>query len=594
VLERNKISKIWRTYFPKVKFNPFNTPDEMYIEEIPEEIYAILKDCRDDNGHLEISRMARKAIFKPLFPKPAFMQENEAALKKARESAPHPNVIKYFISKYDEKFAARLNEHLEEKDRIAPGKTLTNKFDLEVLKDGFCEYSMTTKDNGDLKAEFVWVFPGYAFSHQLNNSVYKAFRCYAKKNCTLYLLGAEFMNFKNRPESWPRRNEHSLPVYFSKANDISKGLGESFKSVNAGDFAWRQGSGWKEDDKKRYPLDLKRHLLKLFKLDEDIDVSLKNIYHSFCIPLLSGKNRLETPEETCAIEYGNHIIDNTLKRNINLAKGQISKYSVAWLEIINEILETTPDTADEYSPTKFETFILQIAGQAYFVKEKALKLEACEGGALDHNDRQNIRNYLIKMNTIRWLLPEEEQKPFANVCEKGDAYDKTAKLYKLMSFEEVRDAFQAECPMIEAMYRKAFTVPMETYEKKGGESEYYPKEIEDTKQVKIEHLLVSEKQKELVLECFKEEFTGENEKKWLLFIQEEDPGILFSDLRSYPPRSEGRQPTAINSNLFKKYREVLHITFDDARNRNMVHTGFAEKMRNITDSLEKKLNDSGN
>jgi len=581
--------KIFKDHFPMVNFAPFDkkSPDNLQLKEIPPEIYdMLLRDCMAGNDSLDIPKMAKKSIFRPLFPEPELVKANEAVLNKMKESGERPNVVVYFVSEYEERFASGLNAHLEKKDRIdLAGKFLADKFDREVLRNSCCQYSLTTRDDGESEEKFEWYFSGHAFSHELSNSVYKAFRYYAKKNCTLYLLGAEFINFRDRPGNWPivPVSGQPLPAYFSGSDDISKGLNKDFNEIHAGDFVWKQGSGWGEDGNKR-------HLLKSFKLDVDLNVGLKDIWYSFCVPVLNKKGGSGKINEDYIIEYGGRVIDNTLKRNIALATGQISRYPIAWLEIINETLESTPRGADKFCPTKLETFIAQIAGQSHYIKEKSIKLEAKEDGTLNQNDHQNIRNYFLEKDMIRGLLPPEELESFDRVCEDGNAYEKIEKLYKLMSFVEIKAVFQTRYPMIEALYWKAFTVSIEKHRKDNDGKSLPDGIIEDTKQLSFENMLITKNLKGLVLENFEDEFM---EKEWIQFIRKENDNILFADLGAYRPRSQGRLENAINSNLFKKYCEVLHITIKDAHMRTTLHTGFATKMRNITDNLETKLQELG-
>jgi hypothetical protein len=88
------------------------------------------------------------------------------------------------------------------------------------------------------------------------------------------------------------------------------------------------------------------------------------------------------------------------------------------------------------------------------------------------------------------------------------------------------------------------------------------------------------------------EFDQTYEEEWRQFIREEDPNTLFDDLGAYPPRTQGRLKMAINSNLFKNFCRIMHINMGSA-NITIIHTAFAEKMRNITDALEIKLREAG-
>ena len=567
--------KMLQEYFPQVIFTRSNGNQ---IEEIDNN----LDEFMDDKYFLNIPGMAERDIFQPLFPGRELVRQFTGALNNLRQSGKRPNVVVFFIADDDKKFVTELNGHLEGKDKIIPGETLVDLFSAKVLDKCFCQYSLVTKDSGDMVDEFVWDFSDFGFSHSVN-SVYNAFYYFSHKNCTLYLFGADFGKFLENPTDWPRipgEKEQSLPGYLSKFGDISKGLDQRFSNVSAGDFIRKQGASWNEEYSRRY-------LLELFNLDENSNISLKNIYHSFCTPLLGRKDYSQVPDKKriTAIEYGNDIIDNTLKRNIHLVKGQISEHPTEWNEIINEQLESTPKGTGEYSPVELETFIRQVAGQVNFIRIYVKKEEAREKGTLDHNDRQNINNY---MREIQKYVPEEEEESFHKIWEDGNAYKKIKKLYKLMSYENIRSEFGTRYNSIEALYWKAFPFPIEEY-RENDEGEPLPNvTIEDRTRPDDTDTAVD--LKKLVVNCFEEEFE-EDEEEWLRFVREEPAGMLFDDLKAYPPSSRGKLPMATNSNLYRNYCMVMNINNTQARSD--LHTPFAHKMRSITNKLEIKLREAG-
>ena len=606
-LNTGKAEEMLHKCFPFVEFYPFGQfENESY--SINDDRNAIENYILIKNGEyfLDIPKMAEKDFLKPLFPARNVVKEYEDELfeeiniDKISKEEKHPDISKFFIMKDDEKFAETLNSYLEhEENKLIPGETLTELFYGEMKKSGFCQYSRVAKNNGEFEDKLIWDFSKFCFSHS-PHTIYDAFYYFSKKNCTLYLFGVEFINFRDYPGNWPvipGEIKQTLPCYFCESGDITKGLAKYFNAVNVDDFVWREGAKWTEEENKQY-------LLKLFKLDESFNVSLKNIYHCFCMPLLKRNDYSQMQNNNRVIMIGDDIINNTLKRNLHLAKKLISKHSYAedyyaWIYIINEILEGDIKENDgdasrgmkKHCPITFEAFICRIANKALRtnIKKTTIQLTGVENSHLDHADRKDINNYfkeIIKLAETIELISEEDKASLCEIQKNGNAYDKINIIYKLMTYNQIRIVFQRRYRTIENLFLKTSVVSMdETFKTENNE---FPRgeTLEDKKWASPEQKLINEEWKKIVIRCFREEFPG-SEKKWIQFIQDESAIRLQIDLRQYPPNSFTKQEKGTDSNLFKNY---LKYTAEDTGNKGKLHTMFKKHMRNIADELEKKGN----
>ena len=588
-------------YFgPYVNFNVPKISDENSNVYCLKEIQDVLDnyiETIDGELYLDIPRMAGRDLFASLFPESDLVRKHTADLDKIKKSGKRQNIIEYFIKKDDEKFAAELNTIISSsKFDIVPGETLAENF---LSKELFCSYSVETDDNGILKEEFIWEFPDFGFFHSVK-SVYKAFRSHTHKTCTLYLFGADYYKFRECPKNWTvfdhEGKSRTLPEYLSKDKKEYRGLDEKFTKTNAGDFVWKEkDSEWNETDSIK-------HLLELFGLAIDIKVSLKEIYHSFCIPLLKKRDCLKLSNKIrfiAFVEFGLDIIKNTLLRRPDLSGWQIRIYRAAWFEIINNILEGTYTyilkgtkiKESIYRPTPFEVFIKQAAGQSVYAKEREGKIRAAEQqGTLDDNDRANIKDYFIELLD---LVSEEDREELYIIDRDGNAYDMIKVIYDfIMSDNHIKAVFQNRYAAIEALYKKAFPVRIDN-NWITDDGEELQQEPEDTKHQKPDEKSIGEELKNLVIECFVAEFDQTYEEEWRQFIRKEDPNTLFDDLDAYPRRTQGRLQTATDSNLFKNYCRIMHININNAKTKTRKHTAFAERMRNITDALEIRLKEAG-
>ena len=610
--------RIFRTYFPKVGLSPVitnNYKNDYYIGNLPEILGNYI-----DGTFLNIPGMAKSEIFKPLFPR-KINEQNE--LKKIMNNP--QDAIDFFLSKIDKPFTSGLNEHLEEEDKISPG-TIKEMFYEEGM---ICQYSMVEKDNGDLEDKFVWDFSNCEFSHSITSVYDDAFYYYAKRNCSLYLFGTEFLNFKENSDDWPYtpgENRQPVPVYLSNGE---------FGYISAGDFVIaKPGVRWTVESSKQY-------LLKLFEIDENLNISLKNIYYSFCIPQINMNKYSKPSDKKQIIECGWDVIKSTLGKiepvnrqipeypinmedklweKIKFVKKQISKYGVAWVKILNEKLESSAQGADDdYCPTVLEIYIEKVAGEIGLIKNKTIKLFGEEGikeevtkqgyikmheFPIDHKRHQNIYSLYgeKEKEQIRSILSEKKLDSFNEVCRHGNDFEKIEKLRDLINaYQEIKNIYQKRLPTIEYLHQALQNKISLDDSGKNEDETTSPLEIEDKSRLHSLDRLIAEVEteknrekeeqlKQLVIECFERGFRNLAEK-WISYIQGENLNVLSTYLKDYPPRSMGNIGRAIDSNLFKKFCEVLHLNITDAGAKRRVHTNFANQMRNVTDRLEEKLQD---
>jgi hypothetical protein len=582
-----KKMEMWWNYFPRVSLTPFEGYDKNRNKCNLGKMPDIFDGCISSIGneyYLDIPKMAFMEISAPLFPSSWFVESNkkgglkktiEIELGKMKAAGKRTDIIKLFIGEEDEKFAAELNKFLDVKDRIVPGVTITEDF----LKNEFsCSYSTETKNNNKIENKFIWNFSCFVFLHEVD-SVDDAFCYYAHKNCTLYLFGADFIKFKEHPADWSIINaeNQTLPVYLSKDKEKCKGLANEFEGINAGDFVWKNtGSDmWTETESKE-------HLLGLFRLEETINVNLKNIYNSFCLPLLQENDYTKISNKDPFIafkEYGWKIIENTLLRKTYLTGGQIQNYTIAWVEIINNILEGTPRGTSKYCPTKFETFIKQAAGQANYCKEWTIKHAAGEYGPFEPEECQLINDYFREIYGIITSVPREDQEKFFRIINDGGIIEKLKEIIRLVTlFESIKTVFKNRYGTIIGLYNKAFPYRIDR-ERENKDGEVFSCPLEDEKQLTPEQRLINEERKKIIIRWVNIRFAGDIE--WIGQLRDEPASSLWSLIRPYKPNSTGRLTGAgPDTNLYRLYKEISIIKKN--------HTDFQHIMRDIADVLELK------
>ena len=611
----DKKIKMLKEYFPNVSFA---TLENQIIENIDKRLVGYFNQ---KEYSLDISGIANDAFFKPLFPNPVIIREHIDKFKKYentffKENKKRPNVVGFFIKPDSEKFAEELNKNLEKAFKIDPEITLVKKFTNMLGQNIFCQYIPVTNNKGELKYKFKWAFYNYFFHDP--STVYKAFCYFAHMNCTLYLFGADFSKFKEHQTERPFIPEKncSFPDYL---RNFFEKFTKEFDKINVDSFVWKDEAIWNEEKSIRY-------LLALFGLDGCFNASLKDIYYSFCIPILDKNNNLKLLYEDYFIKTGKNIILNTLQRKtdsskmlkkiLNKLKSKYKKLDLdikdiyqAWNKIIYETLESlrdenTPKGQINYNPLEFELFINKIANRFSYkcIANQTIKEIAKEyGSILTVDDRGDIKNYC---KIIRENFPNEYREKFS---EEDNAYDKINTLYRLITFNEIKEKFsEKQLGIIEAIYNKAKLVPLETYKKikKTEEDdekyfenlyrekkEYYEEEllpdnvIEDKKNQDVAEGQNAEKIRGLIISFIEEEF--ENEKNWIQYIKKEKTDILFNYLSEYTPHSKGHLKRANKSKLYSKYCEIYNIT--DIQKINRKHKQFVKKVRNIMDMLKAEI-----
>jgi hypothetical protein len=624
-LEFEKKHEMMRQYFPCVKFSDFLDPDKSSDDIYLDLDYEILEKYIDRDKekiykkyYLDIPKMAGNEIFAPLFPSSAYektinkkcksittnklKKRLRDELERIHNSGERPDIIKFFISKESEEFVKKLNPLLDTGFKIDE-KYLGENFSNEhLINKIWCDYvSKETKSKTKHKGivyKFVWDLSdindsGLNFFH--NGTIYRFFSCYAHKKCTLYLLGADFIEFLED---------------LAKCLQISKTCQDK---INFSDFIWKKDKNWAEAESKK-------HLLEKLELNVNLKVDLKNIYHSFCVPLLDNKNYSKQSNKDKLIECGYDIIKSTFlklndidktdatKEKINYfnisADELIKRFTKDWEEIINYILEGTPEVEDStedikgtkniYCPTPFGRLVKQIAknGESYFIKiwraKKAQKNNMyinkytgeeipTDKGVLDPNDRQNISSYYREAIS---LVPKEKREELYKIKK---SHERLKKICELMSlYDNIKTKFKRRLGTISTLSEKAFNL-------QGGQ---IPIDEEDEKFK--ERLNIIKENIKFIERLYKSEFRGEEE--WVQYIKEnylkkDYIRDLLRHMQAYPPRSGNRLENATKSIIFKEYLKVLCIPYNYRKSVGDIHTYFASRMRNISDGLENKFDE---
>ncbi len=600
-IRRRILPKILRKHFPNVIFNGFkkSATKGYVLGEICDEIVGTIIPWNGEY-YLDIPVMTRNPLFKYLFPKQEIVMNYEEELAEQEVELTNQNdIIYFFIMKDAEKFGAELN--LSAGQKIASEVILAEQF-KEYMKNISCMYSTTTNNKGELEKFFLWDFSGLAYYHS-TNSVYDVFESFAHRKCTQCLFGVDLIKFWKTLGRPPVSGMAAtrLPVYhINKYGKISKKIAGNIKNISVNDFVEK---GWDE-------IKCKEHILKTLNININFDASMKEVYHSFCMPLLHTIKCIRIPVEKQFVaftELGEAIMNNTLLREKKV-EDPIKKYFKAWREIISYILEGTykkeGKSVDIHCPTPFEKFIKQAAGYIGYNNEEQLKdwenKQIKPGGefiddagelipvrsVLSGGKGTLIKNWWTEMYSI---VSGVEQTKMDRIERDGSDADKLRKIKELIHsdvsieyvFENRKVAIDDLCNTISPSGTD------EEYETEDGDVK---NQKEDKKFSKPEDMFIGEELKKIVIDCFIDEF---DEEEWIQFIRKENINILFEDLSRYPPRSKGRLPMATDSNLFINYCRIMHINISDAKIRTKKHGPFAIKMQNITDCLENKLQETG-
>ena len=430
--DEGKAMEALKDYFPNVNFTRFFVSSNGYKRAPTEKkLISCLKKPIPINGkyYLDIQKMVKKQEFKQLLPDPELFIDKLIELNNFRynNSRKPLNIIKFYLMKMEKPFIKKLNPLLASDDEI-PRRTLVKIFYLDFLNKGICQYDPGEHDNGKTNDMFKWNFSNTPFKHG-GNSIYNAFERHSHKNCTLYLYGADFIKFED--------------------NCISK---FSDPSITAGDFVWYDYVKIKKElNFEIFLKECKKHLLEKLKIDNNLRVSLKDIYYSFCIPILKKNCYSVRTTKTDFIKCGNDIITNTLLRKRNEAGGQIQKFPGAWNWVIYYTLEGEEKGTNIHDPIEFETFIWRVARQKNSLPKIENRLVASEKVVTRRGKIGNEVNYTIKPK-YEVLLPlqkadisyyfnklwqnksvfdETTQSELDDIQKNGTPHDKIEKVYNL-------------------------------------------------------------------------------------------------------------------------------------------------------------------
>jgi len=390
-------------YFNGIEFTqlPFleENDKELYIdykESIFEKIDKYAVKGMNDEYYLNIPNMAndKNELFKYFLPSPEIVKKYKDDLDTRMKSGERPNIMKYFLikEKKEEHFLNALNNEVDDSFKLKSPETILNKFLTDIQ---FCWYPNKKLVRGKYKDQY-WTFSDFDYQHS-GASVYKAFCYFAQKWCTLYLIGADFIKFKNERNNWPsvtnKDEKITLPEYLSEDKDITKELNKAFDYINTGDFIpLSTGDTWDEIAGVKY-------FLKKFKINTCGNVYHKDICYSFCIPILY--NNIYSDCNKAGID----VIKNILLRHLEDVEGLISKNIELWKSKINYFLEGTSRKLVEgrrilYAPTPFEFRI--VIEKAWGLRYGFLKIQSRETRSeypkilLTEEDYQNLRHIIIK------------------------------------------------------------------------------------------------------------------------------------------------------------------------------------------------------
>jgi len=604
-IDKTPIIKVFKDYFPHVQF-PQNSTLNGYF--------------KDDAGqYLDIPKMMGSERFKSLFSSIELDKSDAEELKneliKNEKEDKRLNVLlfsirkKGFAEKYAEGFAKTLEKKI--KQNIEP-KNLE-----QALIEVFFEPSQDISCIFDEK-KCNW------YSSYHNPRLFKTSFLYnVRKNCNLHLYGAEFNQFKEKTQNWPDisgKNESKLPLYLanyeknSAGEIIFKGLKKEFDDINADDFLWKQhGKAWAEKESIR-------HLLtECFKLD-DFNVSLKDVWYSFCITVLKKEDYQETPDEKRYIKFGDAILENTLKKNIHQAiknrardyyeswfrkfaeklypkranhkiffldsdeKEKVVSYIYdAWRKRISEILESKlSDTEGTYYLRDLIEFIEQaVSGIIRLHYESKTDTDF-----FTKTDRINIKKYIRKISG--W------DKRLLDGINKFSSYnEKITKIYQLYhNNNDIEEILKGSYKTIRVLYKK--TLPPDPPPAPKTPEDQLLEKLEKEEQLKRKRKLFSEEKRQVVITYIMEEFNGNDETMnenigcWLKNLKEMPLNEFWRKLDDYPPHSEARKIKP-NTFLFIGYCEAMHINKEINQSQYYKkHDDFKEKMRTIADKLKKE------
>jgi transcriptional regulator with XRE-family HTH domain len=465
IAEHNKIkiAALFETYFPGVLFlklegRAANVPGGVLyrglnIDDIP--ITA--------NGALDIRAMAKRTLFSNLIPKRKKGREEEWLDLQAELNKGPVDIVRFFLNKEDEKYAAAFNTAVGE-------EYLESGLNEDSVLDNFFE---DIKDKG-VQAYFedgklMWDFSG-SVSHEAH-AVYSAYKYYAHKNYTELLFGWDL--------DYCLKNPEKLVLLGPMEEVINSKL---LKNLTLEDFVYHRKKGGgksqtkeeKEEEEKKEQQNRKDHFLSKLGLDSP-DTPLSILYYTFYITVskrytapgmvraLRDKKRIGDAEmaETAGIsidayqdfERGEKDIPMSGLRRIAdklgvdirtfltgggvpksgkemIALGRKFLEEEIWgyrphgsgngynLEGIEYILESSPAGKNKYIPTSLEKFIWQLAGQIYSPEDGVLKEENITikkkgmgksvkiSDLFSRGDKININNY---SDGILDLLPEEDR-----------------------------------------------------------------------------------------------------------------------------------------------------------------------------------------
>jgi len=581
-------ARLLNKFFPLVNFAPVKS--DYFLGKTNEIFNKYIGFSRAERPYINISEMAKNRLFKPILPESKDIQKYRTSINRIVHTGDH-DVIRIFIKIYDELFAKELNKSLTKikiKSGIISADTLTKKF-LDKKTGISCGFSTVTNKKGELEDKFIWDFPHFGFYHKVD-SIYDAFYLYAQNYCNLYLFGAECNKYKTSAKKINILNKkQTLIEYFGKDKD-------RVNNINVGDFVWRRPrikSGTKWIIFKWNEIENKEHLLERFRLDRKLKVSLKEIYHGFCIPLMNLKKYPKNLNDRY-YEIGHDLIKETLLDRKPHLFSKININRTAWAETVYYYLEDSPD--GDYRPVSLERYIEQVAGQVDFLEEKEEKAAAKGGDYYNEEKREwlaggRISDYQYMLyhtnnvfRNVRKSIPKEIEEEMYKAYLDNKAYDLVNLLHLWISRPENRTKFPDYYEKINEFYLKINTITIQ-YKNEDEDEDSETMDIEDKKtlgyeaetirkeELSEEDNFIQEREpilRDFLVYCFSREFDGN--LAWINEIRRMDIVNLYQGLKKYSPKNKGTHNN--DSFLYVKYKEITGETAID-------HTQFTTRIRNI-------------
>jgi hypothetical protein len=491
-----------------------------------------------DKKEVKVLEMAEDGHFKTLFPAKWLKDEN--LKREFEEWKGGPDVFRFFLEKEDEKYMAEFRS-LTKKD-IGIHKPILDRFyDLNisaqpVYKEG---------KNGKPSYGFEWQVPG--IMHK-SDTLYKAYEYYAHKQYTLALYGYEL----------------SCTVMDTDLTDFFK----DFKNKNVAAFNKINGNDF---------LQGKEHFMEICGLSAMRDISLEKLYYSFYGAFNNTKK-----DDLAAL--GLEFIKGTLARNIDKMyhDPKLPELPGTYFNVIQKVLESTPQKESEYKPTGLEKLISQVKRQSSYTILKIynrMEEQDPSKNPYSKSDIKNIKNYIEKVRVVLW---EQDKKSFDDEVNTPDVFCKVDALYRKASEPAVRKSLGEDLygKILDICYKKEVTSIDSPV---GGDGEG-PIIIADPRQNVEEGYRIKDKKDRYLSYCA-EQFKDEEE--YLKYLGDSWLPDIIKETEGWRTPQGKISLSVINkgSKIFTNYLEISGIP----KQADFLFPVFRKKIQAIADKINDDL-----